>query len=75
MLIIQFKKRNISEKVEYQSIKIGKKHKKPSSCGLRAKAMKIKCGDTIDVKHRHGQSAVGCGEQWSGMGKKLCTPC
>lgn len=64
MLMIRFKKRNISDEEGYQSIMIGKRHKKSSRCGLRAKVMKsrwvrIKCAGTIDVKHGHSQSAVG----------------
>lgn len=80
MLIIRLKKRNISEEEECQSDMIGKRHKKPSKCGLRANVLtgrwvRIKCGDTADVKHRRSQSALGCDVQQSRTVKKLCTPC
>ena len=80
MLTIRLKKRNIPEEEEYQSNMIEKRHEKPSRCELRAKVMtgrrvRIKCGDTVDVKHRCSQSALGYDVQQSGMVKKLCTPC
>lgn len=57
MLITGLEMRNTLEEEEYQSILKGRRSKKPSRCGLRAKVMKgrwvrIKGGETVGVMHR-----------------------